>query len=164
MNQVFRPFLIRCVLVSFDDILVYSADVTKHEKHLGMVFVVLRDNQLFTNWKKKYDVLASTCTKNRSLRTYRVDNLFISPIYSGIESLIKQFLRTLHEKENVDWSGIKKWPFLIDRQQTKLHSTYNSSMFIISVKLGKLIKDPFKSDILLLKKLHARTKKSAQLE
>ena len=51
--------------------------------------------------EKKYDVLVSV-HKNRSPRTYRVDNLFISPIYSGIEPLIKQFLRTLHEKENVD--------------------------------------------------------------
>lgn len=37
----------------FYDILVYSADLTKHEKHLGMVFAVMRDIQLFAN-KKKY--------------------------------------------------------------------------------------------------------------
>ncbi|TYK05580.1 Retrotransposable element Tf2 [Cucumis melo var. makuwa] len=52
MNQVFKPFLRRCVLVFFDDILVYSSDITEHEKHLGMVFAVLRDNQLYANHKK----------------------------------------------------------------------------------------------------------------
>ncbi|KAL0548677.1 hypothetical protein IC582_013140 [Cucumis melo] len=52
MNQVFKPFLRRCVLVFFDDILVYSSDITEHEKHLGMVFVVQRDNQLYANHKK----------------------------------------------------------------------------------------------------------------
>ena len=52
MNQVFKPFLRRCVLVFFDDILVYSKDIAEHEKHLGMVFAVLRDNHLFANKKK----------------------------------------------------------------------------------------------------------------
>ena len=52
MNQVFKPFLRRCVLVFFYDILVYSTDLLEHEKHLGMVFAVMRDNQLFANKKK----------------------------------------------------------------------------------------------------------------
>ncbi|KAL4012835.1 hypothetical protein IC575_029950 [Cucumis melo] len=52
MNQVFKPFLRRCVLVFFYDILIYGADITEHEKHLGMVFFVLRDNRLFANKKK----------------------------------------------------------------------------------------------------------------
>ena len=52
MNQVFKPFLRRCVLVFFDDILVYSADIDEHAKHLGMVFNVLKYNQLFANKKK----------------------------------------------------------------------------------------------------------------
>ncbi|KAL0546552.1 hypothetical protein IC582_016463 [Cucumis melo] len=51
-NQVFKPFLRRCALVFFYDILVYSADITEHEKHLGMVFAVLRENRLFANKKK----------------------------------------------------------------------------------------------------------------
>ena len=52
MNQIFRPFLRRFVLVFFDDILIYSTDITEHEKHLGMVFNVMKDNQLFANEKK----------------------------------------------------------------------------------------------------------------
>ncbi|KAL0544393.1 hypothetical protein IC582_019508 [Cucumis melo] len=52
MNKVFKPFLRRCVLVFFDDILVYNSDITEHEKHLGMVFAMLRDNRLYANHKK----------------------------------------------------------------------------------------------------------------
>lgn len=50
--------------------------------------------------KKKRNLHSSAfIDKNQSIGTYRVDNLFIPPIYAGIEPLIKQFLRTLHEKE-----------------------------------------------------------------
>ena len=52
MNLVFKPFLRRCVLVFFDDILIYSTNLTEHEKHLAMVFAVMRDNQLVANKKK----------------------------------------------------------------------------------------------------------------
>ncbi|XP_038887169.1 uncharacterized mitochondrial protein AtMg00860-like [Benincasa hispida] len=52
MNQVFRPFLRRFVLVFFDDILVYSHDVSTHESHLGIVFSILRDHKLYANQKK----------------------------------------------------------------------------------------------------------------
>lgn len=52
MNQVFKLFLQRPVLVFFDDILVYSLDKESHRKHLGMVLNVLKDNQLYVNGKK----------------------------------------------------------------------------------------------------------------
>lgn len=52
MNRVFCSFLRRCLLVFFDDILVYSPDLPTHLTHLGMVFNVLRDNSLCANYKK----------------------------------------------------------------------------------------------------------------
>lgn len=52
MNRVFRPFLRHCVLVFFDDILIYSPDLNTHLTHLGMVFNVMRDNSLKVDLKK----------------------------------------------------------------------------------------------------------------
>lgn len=52
MNQVFQLFSRRCVLVFFDDILVYSPDEDTHVKHLGMVLNVLPDNQFYANEKQ----------------------------------------------------------------------------------------------------------------
>ena len=40
------------MLVFYDDILVYNKDITEHERHLGVVFNVMKDNQLFANEKK----------------------------------------------------------------------------------------------------------------
>lgn len=52
VNQIFRPFIRRCVLVFFYDILVYSPDLATHIIHLGAIFNVLRNNSLYTNPKK----------------------------------------------------------------------------------------------------------------
>lgn len=52
MNEIFRPFLRRFVLVFFDDILVYSRTAEEHETHLAMVLQTLADDQLFVNYKK----------------------------------------------------------------------------------------------------------------
>jgi len=46
MNIVLKPFLRRCVLVFFDDILVYSATWIEHLQHLRAVFDVLRQHHL----------------------------------------------------------------------------------------------------------------------
>ncbi|XP_038981135.1 uncharacterized protein K02A2.6-like [Phoenix dactylifera] len=52
MNEVFRPFLRRFVLVFFDDILVYSLNIMDHLFHLKTVLELLRTNKLFAKKSK----------------------------------------------------------------------------------------------------------------
>lgn len=54
MNQVFRSYLYRFVIVFIDDILIYSKSRKDYEEHLWVVFDTLRKNQLFVQYKK-YD-------------------------------------------------------------------------------------------------------------
>ena len=46
MNSVLQKFLRKCVLVFFDDILIYSSSWSDHMRHLQSVFSVLRAHKL----------------------------------------------------------------------------------------------------------------------
>jgi hypothetical protein len=46
MNQVFRLYLDKCVVVFIDDILVYSSSCLEHKEHLRKVLETLRGNRL----------------------------------------------------------------------------------------------------------------------
>jgi len=52
MNQALRPFIVKCVVVYFDDILVFSSSLDSHLQHLHDVLQVLRQQQLFAACKK----------------------------------------------------------------------------------------------------------------
>jgi hypothetical protein len=52
MTQVLKPFMSHCVVVYFDDILIYSKNIDKHLDHIRQVLVGLRQNELFVNLKK----------------------------------------------------------------------------------------------------------------
>ena len=52
MNEVFKPFLRRFILVFFDDILVYSKSMTDHIRHLRIDLEVLAKNQLYAKMSK----------------------------------------------------------------------------------------------------------------
>jgi hypothetical protein len=52
MNMVLKPFLRRCVLVFFDDILIYSSSWTEHLQQLRAVLDTLRAHQLHIKHSK----------------------------------------------------------------------------------------------------------------
>ncbi|KAA3480432.1 DNA/RNA polymerases superfamily protein [Gossypium australe] len=52
MNQIFRSYLDRFVVIFIDDILIYSRDESKYAEHLRIVLQTLRDKQLFAKLSK----------------------------------------------------------------------------------------------------------------
>lgn len=52
MNEIFRPFLRKFVLVFFDDILIYSRSEEQHLTHVTEVLSVMSKHQLYANMKK----------------------------------------------------------------------------------------------------------------
>ncbi|XP_010445703.1 PREDICTED: uncharacterized protein LOC104774097 [Camelina sativa] len=52
MIQALRPFIGRCVVVYFDDILIFSSSIAEHLSHLNDVLLVLRKEKLFATTKK----------------------------------------------------------------------------------------------------------------
>ena len=52
MNDIFKPYLRKFILVFFDDILVYSFSLQDHFEHLKLTLEVLRSNHLFAKMSK----------------------------------------------------------------------------------------------------------------
>ena len=52
MNRIFQPYLDQFVIVSIDDILIYSGSKEDHEEHLRVVLQILRENQLYAKFNK----------------------------------------------------------------------------------------------------------------
>ena len=54
MNDIFRPFLRKFILVFFDDILVYSKNLSDHLQHLKNTFELLQQHSLLAKKSKCY--------------------------------------------------------------------------------------------------------------
>ena len=52
MNDIFRPYLRKFVLVFFDDILIFSSSLESHLQHLRVVLELLLKHQLFAKRSK----------------------------------------------------------------------------------------------------------------
>ncbi|XP_012844847.1 PREDICTED: uncharacterized protein LOC105964883, partial [Erythranthe guttata] len=52
MNEIFRAYLREFILVFFDDILVYSKDLSTHIQHLHTTMTILRQHQLYAKSSK----------------------------------------------------------------------------------------------------------------
>lgn len=52
INNIFRKYLDKFVLVLLDDILIYSRSEAKHEDNLILVLQVLREHQVYAKLSK----------------------------------------------------------------------------------------------------------------
>jgi hypothetical protein len=52
MNTIFAPYLRQFILIFFDDILIYSPDLSTHATHLALALQVLQDNKLSVKLSK----------------------------------------------------------------------------------------------------------------
>jgi len=59
MNQVFKSFLRKFIVVYFDDILIYSSSEDEHMQHLREVLTVLQGNKLYITWRSVASWLAA---------------------------------------------------------------------------------------------------------
>ncbi|KFK29256.1 hypothetical protein AALP_AA7G109500 [Arabis alpina] len=125
MNDLFRQFLRRFVLVFFYDILVYSKSEEEHQEHLKAVLQVLADNQLYANLKKyqfgteKVDYLGHVISADPAKVQAMVDwpvprNVKALRGFLGLTGYYRKFVKgygeiarpltALFKKDQVQWS------------------------------------------------------------
>ncbi|GJZ27880.1 putative reverse transcriptase domain-containing protein [Tanacetum coccineum] len=52
MNQVYKPYLDRFLIVFIDDILIYSKSRKEHEGHLKLILKLLKKEELYAKFSK----------------------------------------------------------------------------------------------------------------
>jgi len=77
ITQLFRPFIDKFVVVSFDNLLIYSRTQEQHVDHLKQVLSTLQDEKFYANLKKcafcndKVVFLGFVVSSEEFLRTLR---------------------------------------------------------------------------------------------
>ena len=109
MNEVLRPFAGKCLVVYFDDILVYNRSLMEHKDHLRAVYAKLQEEQLFANLAK-CSLLSTSVTflgfvisatgisvdliKTSAIRDWPTPNsLFDTRSFHGLAQFYRRFVR-----------------------------------------------------------------------
>ncbi|RDX73451.1 Retrovirus-related Pol polyprotein from transposon 17.6, partial [Mucuna pruriens] len=148
MNHVFRSLIGKCVLIYFDDILVYSTCLNDHLLHVRSVLEILRKETLYDNLEKFI-----FCTHEVIFLGYVVgshgvkDRLIHAPILAhpnfaksielecdsynvGIEFVIhsdRESLKHLKAKRHAKWiEFLEQFPYSIKHKQGKMNIVVNS--------------------------------------
>jgi hypothetical protein len=93
MNDIFKPYLRKYVLVFFDDILVYIQNLKKHLEHLKVVLKMLQDNQLFAKMSKctfgcqEVSYLGHLISKGVKANPAKIASMVSWPIPASIKAL-----------------------------------------------------------------------------
>ncbi|KAJ9547866.1 hypothetical protein OSB04_020409 [Centaurea solstitialis] len=98
MNQLFKPFIGRCVVVYFDDILVFSKTPVDHLQHLREIFILLREQKLYANPKKCHFLTTEVIFLGYlvSAQGIRMDNSKVQAITSWPIPTSLQDIRSFH--------------------------------------------------------------------
>ncbi|PKI58998.1 hypothetical protein CRG98_020566 [Punica granatum] len=155
MNQILRPFIGRCVVVYFDNILIYSVDPEQYLIHLCEILSVLRHEKLYAALKK-YVFMRSNPFLGYivSADGLRVDSSKIEAV--GIRSVLSQNSKPIaFFNEKLTWVKVR-------------YNTYDVEFYVVVQAVKRWWHYLFHNEFILytnheaLKHLHSQDKVSAR--